>query len=144
MFLGRPDRWLVAAATSGVVALVAASVVFVDPTFGELLTAALTVWVPLSVAFGLANADPARLSRFTVVFCGSLVGLTLLVSLLPGSRILDVALLGLAEGRLAVPINPVMAVLVGGASALAYYGVFAWGPNRGGNDGVDSPDGRAV
>jgi hypothetical protein len=128
MVLSRPMEWLAAAVTSGVMTLVAASVVFVDPTRTELLLAALTVWVPLAAAFGATGTDPARLSRFTVVFCGSLVGLTLLTSSLSSVPVLDVAFYGLETGRLAVPINPVMAVLVGGATALSYYGVFEWGP----------------
>jgi hypothetical protein len=134
MALGRPVEWLAAVVASGVITLVAASVVFVDPTRTELLVATLTVWVPLAAAFGAAGTDPARLSRFTVVFCGSLVGLTLLTNSFSSGPVLDAAFYGLETGRLAVPINPVMAVLVGGATSLSYYGVFEWGPET--NDGT--------
>lgn len=123
--------WVVTAAASGIITFVAATAVFVDPTSVELLVATIVVWIPLLVAFRATGGEPRRLSTFAVVFCGSLLGLTLLVSTLLGGTVLGIGLYGLAELRLAVPINPVMAVLVGGAVSLAYYAVFEWGDASG-------------
>lgn len=118
---------LVAAAVSAAsIALVAASVVFVGAAPLQLATAVLAGWVPLMALLATVEADPDRLQRFVLVFCGSLVGLALLVGALVGHPTLDAALVRLAGVEFVVAVNPVMAVLVGGAVALAYYGVFEW------------------
>ncbi|WP_336135071.1 hypothetical protein [Natronomonas amylolytica] len=136
MATNRPLGFVGAVVASAVVPVVAAAVVFVDPTPRELLQAAVLGWLPLAVAVGTADVNPARLSRFAIVFCGTLVGLTLLVATLLGQPVLDIGLYRVSSLQFAVPINPVMAVLVGGAAALSYYGVFEWGP--------EASDGTAV
>lgn len=130
---GRLPRVVVAGVVGAVVAFVASFAVVVDPTGAAPLYAALLAWPLLVVAFTAVNVDPERLPQFAVVFCGSLVGLTLLFGAVVDDRLLDVALAGVAATDLAPAVNPVMAVLVGGALALSCYGVFQWG--RGGNDG---------
>lgn len=133
-------RTLVVAATAaGAIALFAAAVVFVGATPGQLALAVLAGWVPLMALLASVETRPVRLGRFVAVYCGSLVGLTLLAGGLVGHRALDAEVTRLAGLEFAVAVQPVMAVLVGGAVALAYYGVFRWGA-----DGVDGADGRSV
>lgn len=126
----------VAAAT---MALVGVAVVFVGATPAQLALAVLAGWVPLMALLASVETRPVRLGRFVAVYCGSLVGLTLLAGGLVGHRALDAEVTRLAGLEFAVAVQPVMAVLVGGAVALAYYGVFRWGA-----DGVDGADGRSV
>ncbi|MEF8809176.1 hypothetical protein [Natronomonas sp.] len=134
MITNRSLGLVVGLAASAIVPVVAAAAVFIDPTPRELLQAAVLGWLPLAAAVGTADVDPTRLSRFAIVFCGTLVGLTLLVAPLFGRPVFDIGLYRISSLQFAVPINPVMAVLVGGATALSYYGVFEWGPEA--NDGT--------
>lgn len=132
----RTAGWGTTGVATAAVTLVASAVVFVDPTVRELLLAALVIWVPLTVVVSSLDVDGSRLARFALVFSGSLVGLVLLAWSVVGSRPLEAALYGVASVDLAVGVQPAMAVLVGGALALAYHGVFEW-------DGFGG-DGRTV
>lgn len=123
-------------AAAGAVAVVAAAVVFAGAEPVQLARAALAAWVPLVALLATVRADPVRLGRFALVFAGTLVGLTLLVGWVVGEATLEAAVVELAGLRFAVGVRPTMAVLVGGALALAYYGVFRW------DDGA--PDGWTV
>ena len=133
MSQGRLPHVVVAGVAGAVVAFVASFAVVADPTGTAPLYAALLVWPLVVVAFSAVNVDPERLPRFAAVFCGSLVGLTLLFGAVVDDRLLEAALEGAAATDLAPAVNPVMAVLVAGALALSYYGVFEWG--RGGDGG---------
>lgn len=115
-----------ATVASGAIALFGAAVVFVGATPTQLSLAVLAGWVPLMALLSTTDPEPGRCWRFVLVFCGSLVGLTLLVGGLVGNPALDATLVGLAGLEFAAAVNPVMSVLVGGAVALAYYGVFEW------------------
>ncbi|MFQ3318505.1 MAG: hypothetical protein ACI8UR_001379 [Natronomonas sp.] len=140
MMDGRAVESLITALATGVITLVGASVVFHDPTGAELFQAALIGWVPLFVLLSMGNADPSRLSRFVFVFCGSLVGLSILLGSLVGYPMLNASLPRLAIVEFPIAVNPVMAVLVGGAMMLSYFAVFEWGADANGN----GSDGRAV
>lgn len=123
----RTAGWGATAFATGAITLVASTVVFVDPTVRELLLAAVVVWVPLTLLVSTLEVDGSRLTRFALVFSGTLVGLLLLAWPVVGRRPLEAALYRVASADLAVGVHPAMAVLVGGALALSYYGVFEWG-----------------
>jgi hypothetical protein len=127
---------VLAGVASAAVAFVASFAVVVDPSGTARLYAALLAWPVVAVAFTAVNVDPERLPRFAVVFCGSLVGLTLLFGAVADYRLLRAALDGVATAGFAPAVNPVMAVLVGGALALSYYGVFEWSDGDGGGQAV--------
>ena len=132
----RLPRLVVAGVASAVVAVVASFAVVADPTGTAPLYAALLAWPLLAAAFVAADGDPERLPRFAVVFCGSLVGLTLLFGAVADYRLLEAALDGVETTGFAPAVNPVMAVLVGGALALSYFGVFEWGDGGSGGRAV--------
>jgi hypothetical protein len=133
---GRLPRVVFAGVASAVVAFVASFAVVVDPSGTAPLYAALLSWPLLAVGFAAVEVDPERLPRFAVVFCGSLVGLTLVFGAVADYRLLQAALEGVETAGFAPAVNPVMAVLVGGALALSYYGVFEWGDGDGGGRAV--------
>lgn len=142
----RLSRVVVAGVTSAVVAFVASFAVVATPTGVEHVYATGFVWSVLVVGFTAINVEPARLPRFAVVFCGSLVGLSVLFGALVDYRLLDAALGDAATAGLAFAVNPVMAVLVGGALVLSFYGVFQCGcgaSERDGRSGSDQ-DGRTA
>lgn len=124
---------VLAGVASAIVAFVASFAIVADPTGTEPLYVTLLAWPVIVAAFAAVNVDVERLPRFAAVFCGSLVGLTLLFGAVVDYRLLGAALDGVPAADLALSVNPVMAVLVGGALVLSYYGVFQCG--RGGNDG---------
>jgi hypothetical protein len=73
------------AAVTALLVVVTTAAVF-GPQTGAELYGALLVW-PLPAATALAvGVDARRLSRFAVVFCGSLVGLSLLFGTVVGYR----------------------------------------------------------
>ena len=133
---GRLPHVVVAGVASAIVAFVASFAIVADPTGPEPLYATLLAWPVVVAAFAAVNVDAQRLPRFAAVFCGSLVGLTLLFGAVVDYSLLDAALSGVPTGGLSLAVNPVMAVLVGGALVLSYYGVFQLGGREdGGNDG---------
>lgn len=133
---GSLPRVVVAGVASAVVAFVASFAIVADPTGVEPLYGTLLVWPMVVAAFAAVNVDAGRLPRFAAVFCGSLVGLTLLFGAVADYRLLGAALDAVPTGGLSLAVNPVMAVLVGGALVLSYYGVFQLGGrDEGGNDG---------
>lgn len=133
---GRLPHLVLAGVASAVVAFVAAVAVVADPTGTGALYAALLAWPVVAAALASVNADAERLPRFAAVFCGTLVGLALLFGAVVDYRLLGAALEGVPSAGLALAVNPVMAVLVGGAFVLSYYGVFQCGRREnGGNDG---------
>lgn len=112
------------AAVTALLVVVTTAAVF-GPQTGSELYGALLVW-PLPAAAALAvGVDARRLSRFAVVFCGSLVGLSLLFGAVAGYRMLG-ALVGVPPSTVGLTVNPVMTVLAGGAIVLSYYAVFEW------------------
>jgi hypothetical protein len=112
------------AAVTALLVVVTTAAVF-GPQTGAELYGALLVW-PLPAATALAvGVDARRLSRFAVVFCGSLVGLSLLFGTVVGYRMLG-ALIGVPPADVGLSVNPVMTVLAGGAIVLSYYAVFEW------------------
>lgn len=130
----RTVGWLVTAVATGIITLVGAFVVFVGPTPTELLLAALAGWVPLFATVSSIDTEPNRISRFLFVFCGSLVGFAILVGNLTTQAALETGLSRLATLEFAVPVNPVMAILVGGALAISYFAVFEWDDATAGNE----------
>lgn len=130
----RTVGWLVTAVATGIITLVGAFVVFVGPTPTELLLAALAGWVPLFASVSSIDTEPNRISRFLFVFCGSLVGFAILVGNLTTQAALQTGFHRLASVEFAVPVNPVMTVLVGGALAVAYFAVFEWDDTPAGNE----------
>ncbi|QLD89282.1 hypothetical protein HWV07_09680 [Natronomonas salina] len=132
----RLSHVVLAGVASAIVAIVAAFAIVVNPTGLEPFYAALLAWPVVVGAFVAVDAEARRLPRFAAVFCGSLVGLTLLFGAVVDYSLLDAALSGVPAGAVGFAVNPVMAVLVGGALVLSYYGVFQCGNGRkGGNDG---------
>lgn len=132
----RLSHVVLAGVASAAVAFVASFAIVADPTGPEPLYAALLAWPVVVGAFVAVEAEARRLPRFAAVFCGSLVGLTLLFGAVVDYSLLDAALAGVPTGAVEFAVNPVMAVLVGGALVLSYYGVFQCGNGRqGGNDG---------
>jgi hypothetical protein len=115
------------AATAAVTALlvvITTAAVF-GPQTGAELYGALLVWpLPAATAWAV-GVDARRLSRFAVVFCGSLVGLSLLFGAVAGYRMLG-ALVGVPRVGVGLTVNPVMTVLAGGAIVVSYYAVFEW------------------
>lgn len=136
---GRLPHVVLAGVASAIVAFVAAYAIVADPTGTEPLYVALLAWPVVVAVFAAVNVEPERLPRFAAVFCGSLVGLTLLFGALVDDSLLTAALDGVPTADLALAVNPVMAVLVGGALVLSYYGVFQCGHRE-----DDGNDGRAV
>lgn len=133
---GRLPRRVLAAVASASVAFVSSFAIVADPTGTKPLYATLLVWPVIVASFAAVNVDAERLPRFAAVFCGSLVGLALLFGAVVDYRLLGAALDGVPTGDLALTVNPVMAVLVGGALVLSYYCVFQLGGRKdGGNDG---------
>lgn len=118
---------VVVGTASAVVAFVASFAVVADPTSTVPLYGTLLSWPILVAAFTVVNVDPEELPRFAVVFCGSLVGLTLLFGAVVDYRLLGAGIDSIAAADFVLAVNPVMAVLVGGALALSYYSVFEWG-----------------
>jgi hypothetical protein len=125
------DGWLPRVALAGVasacVAFVGSVAVVADPSGAEPLYVAFTAWPLLAAALTAVSVEPWRLPRFAAVFCGSLVGLTLLFGAVADYRMLEAALAGVPGAGLTLAVNPVMAVLVCGALVLSYYGVFRCG-----------------
>ena len=136
-----PTRWVAVIVAAGAVSLGASATVFVHATAVQLALATVTGAVPLLAAFAVLDAGPGRLGRFVVVFYGSLVGLTLVVTAVPGPTLVDASLASLAGVEFAVGVNLVMAVLVGGALSLSHYGVFRWA-DRGRSDRIRTNDGH--
>lgn len=128
-------RALLACVASACVAIVASVAIVVDPTGRRPLYVAFLAWPLLAAVLTTVNDEPWRLPRFAAVFCGSLVGLTLLFGAVADARMLEAALGSVPVADLALVVNPVMAVLVGGALVLSYCGVFRWGGGSGVNDG---------
>ena len=112
------------AAVMALVVVVTTAAVF-GPHTGAELYGALLVWPLPAVTAWVVGVDARRLSRFAVVFCGSLVGLSLLFGVVVGYRMLG-TLVGVAPAGIGVSVNPVMTVLAGGAIVLSYYAVFVW------------------
>jgi hypothetical protein len=112
-------------AATALLVVVATGAVF-GPPAGPELYGALVVWPLPAALLWAVGVNPHRLSRFVVVFCGSLVGLSLLLGGLAGYRMLSAALTNGQPYGLGLTVNPVMAVLVGGALVVAYYAVFEW------------------
>lgn len=112
------------ATATAFVVFVATSVVFATPTEPEPSVIAVGSWVLFVGVCRAWNVDTRTLSTFAVVFAGSLVGLSVLFSGLGGDRMLDDAFADIAPGGGELLVNPVVLVLVAGALALAYYGVF--------------------
>ena len=133
---GRLPHAVLAGVASAIVAFVASFAIVADPTGTKPLYATLLAWPVVVAAFAAVNVDAERLPRFAAVFCGSLVGLTLLFGAVVDYSLLTAALDGVPTADLALAVQPVMAILVGGALVLSYYGVFRLGGDRdGGNDG---------
>lgn len=133
---GRLPHVVLAGVASAIVAFVASFAIVADPTGTESLYATLLAWPVVVATFAAVNVEAERLPRFAAVFCGSLVGLTLLFGAVVDYTLLTAALDGVPTADLALAVNPVMAVLVGGALVLSYYGVFQCGHREnGGNDG---------
>jgi hypothetical protein len=133
---GRLPHVVLAGVASAIVAFVASFAIVADPTGTESLYATLLAWPVVVATFAAVNVEAERLPRFAAVFCGSLVGLTLLFGAVVDYTLLTAALDGVPTADLALAVNPVMAVLVGGALVLSYYGVFQLGDREdGGNDG---------
>lgn len=133
---GRLPHVVLAGLASAVVSFVAVFATVADPSGTGPLYVALLAWPVVVAVFAAVNVEVERLPRFAAVFCGSLVGLTLLFGAVVDYRLLGTALDGAPTPGVALAVNPVMAVLVGGALVLAYYGVFQCGRREdGGNDG---------
>lgn len=126
------------AAVTVLLAVVTTAAVF-GPQTGAELYGALLVW-PLPAATAVAvGVDARRLSRFAVVFCGSLVGLSLLFGTIVGYRMLG-TLIGVPPSSVGLSVNPVMTVLVGGAIVLSYYAVFEWDDSERGGSAIVGGD----
>lgn len=117
----------IAAITTAIVAGVTTGTIITTQTTIIPLAGTVIVWIGLFAGVNLINIEATDLPQFAVVFCGSLLGLTLLFGTLVNYHLLNTYLTNpyLADATLAV--NPVMAILVGGALALAYTAVFEWG-----------------